>query len=252
VKAVALVALLATRAVADPTDRCISESETGQRLVLTRHFVEARQHLIACGGAACPTAVSADCIERLHQAEASAATVVVSAEGAERAFIDASAAPLGEAVWIDPGAHRVRFERGQDIVTANPIVAEGARLQRITAAFAASAASAAVVVDHPRAPIALAIAGGLSVVAGGVLGLVARSRRDDEQAACASPSACADHDAAQRAYDSASHYATASTITFAAGAALLAGAAVWWWRGATVIQPAVGPHDVGVAFVRAF
>lgn len=248
-KAVVLVALLATRVVADPTDRCISESETGQRLVLTRHFVEAREHLIACGGAACPTAVSADCIDRLHQAEASAATVVLSAEGAVRAFIDDVAAPLGEAVWIDPGAHRVRFERGRDTVIANPIVAEGARLQRITATFAPPAA---VVEHHPRAPVALAVAGGVSVVAGGVLGLVAHSRRDDEQRACASPSACADHDAAQRAYASANHYATASTITFAAAAALLAGAAVWWWRGATVIQPAVGPHDVGVAFVRAF
>jgi len=249
VKAVVLVALLATRAVADPTDRCISESETGQRLVLTRHFVEAREHLIACGGAACPTAVSTDCIDRLHQAEASAATVVLSAEGAERAFIDDVAAALGEAVWIDPGAHRVRFERGRDTIAANPIVAEGARLQRITAAFAAPVA---VVEHHPRAAVALGVVGGVAVVAGGVLGLVARSRRDDEQHACASPSTCADHDAAQRAYTSANHYATASTITFAAGAALLAGAAVWWWRGATVIAPAVGPRDVGVALVRAF
>jgi hypothetical protein len=249
VKAVVVVALLATRAGADPTDRCISESETGQRLVLTRRFVEAREHLIACGRAACPTAVSTDCIDRLAQAEASAATVVVSAEGAVRAFIDDIAVPLGEAVWIDPGAHRVRFERGPDTITANPIVAEGARLQRITATFAAPAA----VVEHrPRAPIAVAVAGGIAVVAGGVLGLVARSRRDDEQSACASPSTCADQGAAQRAYDSASHYATASTITFAVGAALLAGAAVWWWRGATVIAPAAGPHDVGVALVRAF
>jgi hypothetical protein len=249
VKVVILVALFATRAVADSTDRCISESETGQRLVLTRHFVEAREHLIACGRAECPAAVSTDCIDRLHQAEASAATVVLSAEGAVRAFIDDVAAPLGEAVWIDPGAHRVRFESGRDTITANPVVAEGARLQRITAAFAVPAA---VVVHHPRAPIVLGIAGGMAVIAGGVLGLVARSHRDDEQRACGSPSTCADPSAAQHAYDSANHDATASTITFAAGAALLAGAAVWWWRGATVITPAVGPHDVGIALVRAF
>jgi hypothetical protein len=150
-------------------------------------------------------------------------------------------------VWIDPGPHRVRFERGSETTTANPIVAEGARLLRVTAAFAPS------VVEHrTRAPLALGLAGGIAIVAGGVLGLVTRSYRDDEQRDCASPSACADHAAAQRDYTSASHYATASTITFVAGSALLAAAAIWWWRGATVIAPAVGPHDAGVALVRVF
>lgn len=244
VKVVAIVVMLGTRVHADPTDRCISESETGQRLVLTRHFVEAREHLIACGRATCPAAVSADCIDRLRQAEASAATVVLVADGAVRAFIDDVATPIGEAVWTDPGRHRVRFERGSEAITADPIVAEGARLQRVDAAFAAPIAE-----HHSRAPLVLGAVGGLVAITGGVFGLVARSYRDDQQRACGSPSTCTDHAAAQHAYDSASHYATASTITFVAAGALLAAAAVWWWRGVT---PTVGPHDAGVALVRAF
>ena len=249
VKALALVAMLATRAGADPTDRCISESESGQRLVLTRHFVEAREHLIACGRAECPTAVSVDCIDRLRQAEASAATVVLVAGDRVRAFVDDVAAPLGEAVWIDPGPHRVRFARGVETVTADSVVAEGARLQRITAVFPVAVAVAA---HHARAPIALGIAGGLALAGGVVLGLVARSYRDDQQRACGSPATCTDHAAALRAYEHASHYASASTFTVIAGAALLASAAIWWWRGETAIAPAVGPHDAGVVYMRVF
>ena len=244
--ALVLALALPATALADSTDRCIAESETGQRLVLTRHFVDARAHLIACGRADCPTAVSADCIDRLHQAEASAATIVLVADGAERAFVDDAATPLGQAVWIDPGVHRVRFERGGELATATAVVAEGARLQRITAAFAP------VVVHHSHVPLGLAIAGGVTLAGGGVLGLVARSYRDDEHTACASPAMCSDRAAAQRDYDRATTFATASTVTVIAGGALLAAAAVWWWRGSTVVTPVVGTHEGGVAFVRAF
>lgn len=249
-RAVSLVVTLALAATvhADPTDRCIAESETGQRLVLTRHFVDARAHLIACGRAECPTAVSADCIERLRQAEASAATVVLVADGADRAFVDDVATPLGEAVWIDPGAHHVRFERGSETTTATATVPEGARLQRITAAFA----SASAPLHRSRAPLGFAIAGAAALAGGGALGLVARSYRDDEHRACASASACADHAAAQLDYDRARTYATASTVAMIAGGALIAAAAVWWWRGTTVVTPVVGAHEGGVAFVQAF
>lgn len=238
------VAALATPALADTTDRCIADSETGQRLVLTRHFVDARAHLIACGRADCPTAVSADCIERLHQAEASAATVVLVAEGADRAFVDDAATPLGQAVWLDPGVHRVRFERGRESTETTVTVAEGARLQRIGGALA--------VAHHARMPPGLAIAGGAVLAGGGALGLVARSYRDDEHRECASPMACADHAAALRDYDRASNYATASTVAVIAGGALLAAAAVWWWHDRTAVTPVVGAHEGGVVLTRAF
>lgn len=244
--AAALLALaaLAPPARADTTDRCIAESETGQRLVLTRHFVDARAHLIACGRADCPTAISADCIERLHQAEASAATIVLVGAPGDRAFVDDAAAPLGEAVWLDPGVHRIRFERGDQRETTTVTVAEGARLQRIAAAFPAPRRS--------HVPLGLAIAGGVALAGAGAFGLVARSYRDDERSACASPTSCNDYAAAQHAYDSASSYATASTVAVIAGGALLAAAAAWWWRGTSAVTPVVGPHEGGVAFMRAF
>lgn len=246
----ALVALavlaVAARADADDKDRCIADSETGQRLVLTRHFVDARAPLVACGGAECPAAISADCIERLHQAEASAATVVLVASGADRALVDGTAAVIGQAVWVDPGVHRVRFERGGQVAEVTVTVAEGARLQRVTATFASAVA------HRSRVPFALAIGGGVALLGGGAFGLAARSYRDDEHRECGSPAACSDHAAAQRDYDRASTFATASTVAVIAGGALLATAAVWWWRGRAVVTPVVGAHEGGVAFVRAF
>jgi hypothetical protein len=254
VKAIALVACAAATAGADPTDRCIADSETGQRLVLTRHFVEARDHLVACGRAECPAAVSRDCIDRLHQAEASMGSVVLvalladgSAVGDARAFVDEHPASLGEAQWLDPGAHRVRFEHAGESVVIDAIVTEGTRLQRITGTLAAEPA-------RSHGPIIAGASGVAVLAAAAVLGLVARSHHNSELAECASPTDCADRAAAQRDYDAATSYATASTITFVAGAAIVAAAAAWWVaaRPHDTIIPTAGAHEVGLTYLRAF
>jgi hypothetical protein len=251
---VALVACVTATALADPTDRCIAESETGQRLVLTRHFVEARDHLVACGRAECPAAVSRDCIDRLHQAEASMASVVLVAQLADGtavhdldAFVDDRPAQLGEALWLDPGAHRVLFEHAGARVAVDATAAEGVRLQRITGTFA-------IAPRRSRGPIVIGASGVALLAAGSALGLVSRSHHSAELAECASPTTCTDHAAAQRDYDAATRYATASTITFVAGGALVAAATLWWVaaRPHDTLVPTADGHEVGLAYLRAF
>jgi hypothetical protein len=251
---VALVACVTATALADPTDRCIAESETGQRLVLTRHFVEARDHLVACGRAECPAAVSRDCIDRLHQAEASTASVVLVAQLADgtavhdvNAFVDDHPAQLGEALWLDPGAYRVRFEHAGARVAVDATVAEGVRLQRITGTFA-------IAPRRSRGPIVVGASGVALLAAGSALGLVSRSHHRAELAECASPTTCTDHAAALRDYDAATRYATASTITFVVGGALVAAATLWWVaaRPHDTLVPTADGHEVGLAYLRAF
>ena len=257
---VACVACVTATASADPTDRCIAESETGQRLVLTRHFVEARDHLVACGRAECPAAVSRDCIDRLHQAEASTASVVLVAQLADgtavhevNAFVDDRPAQLGEALWLDPGAHRVRFEHAGARVAVDATVSEGVRLQRITGTFVIAIASASAP-RRSRGPIVVGASGVALLAAGSALGLVSRSHHGAELAECASPTTCADHAAAQRDYDAATRYATASTITFVVGGALVAAATLWWVaaRPHDTLVPTADGHEVGLAYLRAF
>jgi hypothetical protein len=163
-----------------------------------------------------------------------------------RAFVDDRPAAIGEALWLDPGAHRVRFERAGASVTVEATIAEGARLQRITGTFASP--------PHPRGPIVLGAAGLGVLAAGAVLGLIARSHHSSELSECASPTSCADHAAAQRDYDAATSYATASTITIAASGVVLAAATAWWIaaRPHDDLVPIADAHAVGLAYSRAF
>ena len=229
-------------ALADATDECIGESEAGQKLLFARRFVESRPHLIACGRAQCPAMVIRDCAERLRQAEASAASVVLSArlpDGSEApdvsVFVDESRGatrPTGEALSIDPGPHRFRFEGpGGAEVVQQVTVPEGARLQSVTATFAPAREAAAASSSHPRktAGVAVGAAGLAGVVTGGVLVGVATSSASSEKQACAT-SHCGQtqYNAALGDYHSAIGAATASTVAFAAGGVLLAtGVALW-------------------------
>jgi hypothetical protein len=269
-------ALLSPAARADRTlDQCIKESETGQRLLLTRHFVEARTHFVACGRAECPTAVTRDCIERLHQAEASMASVVATAQlttGADLSDAkvtvddDADSRACGEALWLDPGPHHFRFTRGDGTTVERDVtIAEGARLERVIGQFAAPAGVAAAPTEPAAAPrsrkplaVVLAVGGALALGAGSAFGLVASSHHSSEATECPSATNCPDFAAAQHDYDTARHYSTASTIAFVAGGALIAAGVVLWLtspsgeRAGVALAPAFTAHQGGLSLQRAF
>ncbi|HEX4449906.1 MAG TPA: hypothetical protein VH143_03495 [Kofleriaceae bacterium] len=250
-----IVVLAGAIARADQTDRCIAESEAGQRLLLTRHFVAARPHLLACGAVACPAPIARDCADRARQLDSSIATAIASARLADGAdapdaqlFVDDAPAALGEAIALDPGTHRFAFERGGQRIEQTVELDEGARLRRVVATFAAPSP------PRQRRTLAEALVGGAgiaTIAAGGVLGLVARSDRDAEHNACPSATACSDYAAAQRDYRAASTAATASTICVAIGGAMIAaGVAVWLVARERAV--AIAPAPAGVVVVGWF
>jgi hypothetical protein len=269
---------LAQTARADTTDQCITESETGQRLFLERHFVESRPHLVACGRAQCPAVVTRDCVERLRQVEASIASVLLSAKHGDgtdardaRVFVDDAPTPYrptGEAVELNPGTHGFRFELpGAPPVVRRLVIDEGARLQSVTATFADRASGH----EEPpssgwstRKTVALVVGGvGIAgLAAGGVFGLLASSSLSKERTDCGPSSTCASYQAGLGDYNAANTFATASTIAFVAGGVLVAGGAVLWLTspsrggapaaGAMGLSPILGPEGGGLTLRGAF
>jgi len=266
-------------ATADTTDECIAESEAGQRLLLAHRVVEARSHLVACGRAQCPSVVLRDCAERLRQAEASVASVLLVArrpDGTDatdvRVFIDQSPTPYvptGEAIDIDPGPHTFRFVvPGAAPVVRQATVEEGVRLQRVIAELGPPGSArrepqaAPAPAPAPLRSVALTLGaiGVLGLGTGAVLGLMAMASGSDEKRAC--PAAgCSGYATAMSDYTAATRSATASTVAFAVGGALLSAGVVLWLTAppsktstsaALQLSTTAGPTLGGVALRGAF
>lgn len=238
---------IAERAAADAADECIAQSEMGQRLLLGRHFVASRPHLVACGRAACPPAVVHDCVERLQQAEASMATVLPLAKRADGAtadgasvLVDEAGPPVpidGSAIDVDPGPHTFRFiVPGTADVTLRAIVVEGARRQEVIATFPAQTAapSTSPAPEHASSAsrtLAYVLGGtGLAgLAAGALLAGLAAMYQSREVAACSGTlGRCGNVGTASDDYGTAGTLADASTASLVAGAALLGAGAVFW------------------------
>jgi hypothetical protein len=245
-------------------EACFSASEDGQRLRDEGKLIAARERFIACGREACPAVVRADCAGWLADVERRLPSIVLAAQGPDgrdltgvRVTLDG--APLaagvdGKAIGVDPGEHRVRFERdGGPPVEQRIVVREGDKLRKVSARFGDSppAPAPAPPPDDggvPVLPIALAgvaVAGG---VAFAVLGLSAKGDADDLRATCAPRCAEADVDAARAKMIGAD-------VALGVGALALGGAALAWLlrsppreppAAALLVTPALGGAAVGV------
>ncbi len=254
---------IAHRAAADAADQCIAESETGQRLLLGRHFVASRPHLVACGRAACPPAVVHDCVERLQQAEASLATVLPLAKRAdgsteERAsvVVDEAGRPSridGVAIDVDPGPHTFRFVLpGAGDVTLRVLVVEGARRQEVIATFPGNEAappgpSRAEPASSTGRTLSYVLGGAgiAGLAAGAILAGLAAVYQSKELAACGGAvSRCGNLGPAGDDYQTAGTLADASTASLVAGGALLGAGVVLW-----LIAPAARPSPLGLVLL---
>lgn len=117
---------VASRAEASELDRCIEAAEASQQLSAAGKLVQARQRLLECRAASCPTLVRNDCEAWAARVESGIPTVVFAAVDETGADVTASTSialdgtlveKAGRAVPLDPGEHRVRV-RGDGIVTA--------------------------------------------------------------------------------------------------------------------------------------
>lgn len=255
--------LLASREAraGDAVDSCIRASAAGQALRDRGALLGAREKFIACARPACPKLIRRDCASWLGGVEASLPTVVPRARDAAgrdladvRVFVDGQlrAERLdGRALPIDPGEHRVRFERAERAHGARPIevrvvARQGERDRPVDVVFPAPPAPPPLTGGAPAPParpargrrVAGWIAAGTAAAAAGgfaFLGLRARGAVDDMRRDCAPGCPRSRVDAAERD-------ALLANVSLGVGAAALGTAAWLFW---------VAPSGEGVVVALA-
>lgn len=125
---------------------CLSKYEAAQVARRERRLLDSRAALRVCSGAACPSAVRADCVDWLDQVARSLPSVVVTARArgadvlAVKVFIDGKLAAerlTGFALEIDPGLHTFRFESPPwPLIEREVLASEGVKDRPIEVEFA--------------------------------------------------------------------------------------------------------------------
>jgi hypothetical protein len=117
----AAILALAHVARADEVDACVDGADKAQQLRDQAKLLEAREQLIACASASCPSAVGKQCAKWLLEVEGAIPSVSlrVRFEGADvtDAAVMLDGSPLagaleGKPIKIDPGQHTFAFKRG--------------------------------------------------------------------------------------------------------------------------------------------
>jgi hypothetical protein len=188
---------------ADPRETvrtCRASHEAGQRLRREGSLLAARTQLIACSHDECSIGLREDCLKRLDEVEAALPTIVFQARTADGGDVTDVKVVLdgtprlsrldGRPVEVDPGAHRVQFERANRVVgDQSVLVVEGEKLRRVSVTIASEPpprTAVAVERTEPRAAPKIGwptyVLGGVGVLAlgsFGTLGLSGKSDRDD-------------------------------------------------------------------------
>jgi hypothetical protein len=161
----------------------------------------ARNELLACASAECPSVVRKDCERWLDEVDASMPTWVLAAKDERgtdlmgaRASVDGAPvaeALTGKATPIDPGPHAVRFEHeGYGPVTVRVLVREGEKNRLVNGVLAPVAPA----VPSSSLPPVAWVSGSVAVAAAitwGVLGATAYSDYEHMKSTCAPTGTCA-------------------------------------------------------------
>lgn len=183
--------LCATPAHAGVPEACFDAAVDGQEQRDAGKLLAARARFISCAKSSCPDEVQKDCTRWLDEVEATLPTVVFGArDGAAHDLLDVrvsvDGAPVGDTaqgkpVPLDPGAHRVKFERPGAAPIEEALVVRAGEKNRVVIA---------VFDDGPRAsstsiPTATWILAGVGVAGLGVFGVFgARGLSDYHQYGC--------------------------------------------------------------------
>jgi hypothetical protein len=208
----------------------------GQDLRAAGKLAAARDAFTTCSNVECPALVVEYCVRWLRDVVESLPSVVLSAKSAEgqelrdvRVLSDGKAVSQkldGMATPLDPGPHRLRFERdGFAPIEEDIVLHAGEKNRAVTVRWAAPPPPASSEDGRagPHAPGVLTIAlAGLSAVAFGTAGYFGLRGLDDVNHLHATCAPACSHPAA----DSARRELVVSDVAFAAGVVAL-GAAVW-------------------------
>jgi hypothetical protein len=198
-KAAALFLLAAPLAHAEGASTCADEAERAQDLRRAGHLIAAREALIACGAASCPTVVRRDCLNWLADVDATLPTVIVRARDDRqeevfgvRVLVDGEevkARQEGLALAIDPGIHVFRVDATGFVgAEQRVLISEGEKNRFLD-----------LVLERERssAPIAAYATLGVGIVALSsfvVLEILAQREYDDLSNGCAPTHSCAASD----------------------------------------------------------
>lgn len=243
-----VVGLLATLAFParsdDMKEACATSFESGQRLRREGKLRAARKELVICAAQSCPEIIAPACGKWLQEVDAAMPTVVVVARGPKgdqvgdvRVLVDGElvASTLdGKPLAIDPGKHRLRYERdGVDAVEEEVIINVGDHNRRLEPTFkaprepagstepkAGPVSDGGAEIPPPSGPVRwpayLTIGlGGAGLVVGAITGGLALSAKGTLDEKCATKATCpAD---AQEDIDTLSTMSTVSTVGFVVG-----------------------------------
>jgi hypothetical protein len=204
--ALAVLLAAARPARADEAHACAEPHLAAQRHRRAGELVRAREALLACSRAECSSVLAKDCVAWLGEVEAALPSVTLEAKTAEgRDATDATARIDGEpaarridgrALPLDPGPHRIVFERpGKPSVEEQIVLREGEK-RVVTARFRGQPAALAPArdVERPIPPLAW-VAGGVTLAAAttfGVFGAMGASGHGDLESRGCAPSCPAD------------------------------------------------------------
>lgn len=244
--------LLATPALADPSAKeCIQANERAIELRDAHSLRQAREQLLVCASPSCPGEVRGECERLVVVVTNEIPSVVFAAKDGSgrdrvsvRVLVDGSPVTErldGTPLVLDPGTHTFRFEApGEKPVETSALVREGEKNRPIQVTIGAPPSPVAT----PRrrnpafrtAGVAAAALGVGGLVVGVVTGLVANDAWSRSQTNCASPTNCPSYPTALADHDTASDFATVSTIAFVAGGISLAVGGVLFFA-APVVRP---------------
>ena len=227
-------------AAADASQACIEASDQGQLLRIDKRLREAREQFVRCAQEDCPSMVRESCVRWLDEtgrAIPAIAFAVHDSTGSDvsgvRIAVDGVLVTErydGTALPLDPGEHAFHFSSADgasvdrtfrltqgDQERREPIVLE-THSRRAPVSTAHRSADAPTSSSPLRTwGFVMSVAGVAGLLTGGVFGTLAIVQNDS--AHCDAQNVCGDAQARRDAQRSA----TASTVAFAAGAALAAG-----------------------------
>jgi hypothetical protein len=250
--AVACAALASSPGVAraDRIDACIGKAEEGQRLRVQGKLTRARESILACSQAECPSVVRSDCSRWLAEVDGLIPSLVIRAVDSTGAdVVDVQVAVDdqviaerldGSEIHVDPGEHVFRFTRaGSAPVQQNVLVREAEKHRTLSVVFpatpaaGASHASTGTEADHrtedraspqgassqPRVPLAWPVAilgaGGVALGVASYLWISGLSDHSSLVSTCGPQ-----HDCSTSAVDAAHGKLVAGDIVGGAGIAL--------------------------------
>jgi hypothetical protein len=138
-----ILAALVTLSAAAHADSstCAAQSERAQQDRSDGHLKSARSEFKACAATECPAVVRADCERSYVDVDRALPSIVVIARSGSRDVTDvrlvvddevAATGLDGNAISIDPGAHRVRLEtRDGRVLVTHDLVAHAAEKNRV-------------------------------------------------------------------------------------------------------------------------